>query len=171
MKPLRSVMTKIIILPQKCHLSPLLQCHNYVTKKWKLKQNGFSVILTSQDIIKKFFNFVIQMWHCVFKKGVTQNFINLAFYHKSHSYGISLVIFAYQKFLHVDQTRISLVVGFLCCRKTVIRWTTVISPIRCGNPELVNVYKFGVSSGSIKSGVVGPNNQQVSPSSDFPRRQ
>ena len=39
----------------------------------------------------------------------------------------------------------------------MIRRTTVISPIRCGNPELVNVYKFGVSSGSIKSGVVRPN--------------
>ena len=39
----------------------------------------------------------------------------------------------------------------------MVRQTSVISPIRCGNPELVNVYKFGVSSGSIKSGVVGPN--------------
>ena len=39
----------------------------------------------------------------------------------------------------------------------MVRQTSVISPIRCGNPELVNVYKFGVSSGSIKSGVVRPN--------------
>ena len=30
----------------------------------------------------------------------------------------------------------------------MVRQTSVISPIRCGNPELVNVYKFGVSSAS-----------------------